>query len=343
MRFPGKARMGFYPLPLSEAQRIRGFLVFPQGSSCSAIDPCVGDGVAFEAITSEAQVLRYGIELDAYRAELARKRIPGTIQGNTLEVHCSAESLGCVFLNPPYDWTLASGESDRTEQVFLNHAFRWLKPGGILILVIPAERLRECSGILATQFRDSRVYRLTEPACVRYKQIVALAVRRSRRERERMRDEDITRARLHYTSLARDPAQLPLLPEEPGAVYAVPESGPVQLVYRGLPLDEIEDLLPASPAYRQAARLLFPEPSRISGRPLLSLKSGAVGLLAVAGGLNGIFGSGPDRHISAWQLRKETDKFEETDGEGTVTIHERERFAHELALVLVTGETAILK
>jgi hypothetical protein len=111
----------------------------------------------------------------------------------------------------------------------------------------------------------------------------------------------------------------------------------------GLPLDKIEDLLPASAAYRQAGRLLFPEPSRISGRPLISLKSGAVGLLAVGGGLDGVFGSGSDRHVSAWLLRKETDRFEETDGEGTVTIHERERFAHELSLVLVSGETAILK
>ena len=129
-----------------------------------------------------------------------------------------------------------------------------------------------------------------------------------------------------------------MLPAEPDAVYAVPESGPVQLIYRGLPLDEIEDLLPSSAAYRQAGRLLFPEPTRISGRPLISLKSGAIGLLAVGGGLDGSFGSGNDRHISAWQLQKQIDRFEETDEKGTLTIHERERFAHELALVLVTGE-----
>ena len=70
MHFAGKTRLGFYPLPLSEAQRIRRFLLFPDASS--AIDPCVGDGVAFEAITSNADVLRYGVELDAYRADQAR-------------------------------------------------------------------------------------------------------------------------------------------------------------------------------------------------------------------------------------------------------------------------------
>jgi hypothetical protein len=67
MRFQGKSRLGFFPLPMSEALRIRRFFVFPDSSS--AIDPCVGDGIAFEAITSDAEAFRYGIELDAYRAE----------------------------------------------------------------------------------------------------------------------------------------------------------------------------------------------------------------------------------------------------------------------------------
>ncbi|MGD1156557.1 MAG: DUF6094 domain-containing protein [Terriglobia bacterium] len=78
MRFVGKSRLGFYPLPLSEAQRIRRFLLFPD-QSMSAVDPCVGDGVAFEVITNGAEVLRYGIELDAYRAEQAELRLGNEI------------------------------------------------------------------------------------------------------------------------------------------------------------------------------------------------------------------------------------------------------------------------
>ena len=172
MRFEGKSRLGFYPLPSSEAQLIRRFLLFPDQPS-SALDPCVGDGVAFESITGRAQVLRYGIELDAYRAEQARQRIPNVVQGNALEVHCAAECLGLLYLNPPYDWALGPADSRRTEQSFLSHTYRWLKPAGILVLVIPSERLAECSQILSTHFRDVRVYRLEAPECVRYKQVVA--------------------------------------------------------------------------------------------------------------------------------------------------------------------------
>ena len=90
-----------------------------------------------------------------------------------------------------------------------------------MLFVIPGDRLAECSQILATHFRDVRIYRLEAPECVRYKQVVVLGVRRNRRERERLQDGDITRARLQYASLARNAAQLPVLPSEPDTRYAV--------------------------------------------------------------------------------------------------------------------------
>jgi hypothetical protein len=140
LRFQGKSRLGFFALPLSKAQRIRRFAQFPKGSS-SAIDPCIGDGAAFEVITDGAEVLRYGVELNAYRAEQAKQRIPNIVQGNTLEVQCPVESFGLLYLNPPYDWALGSADSRRTEQSFLSHTYRWLKPGGVLIFVIPRRLL----------------------------------------------------------------------------------------------------------------------------------------------------------------------------------------------------------
>ena len=148
-------------------------------------------------------------------------------------------------------------------------------------MVIPGQRLAECSQILASHFREVRTYRLTEPASVRYKQIVVMARRRNRRERERLQDSDITRARLQYATLAREPSPLPALSSEPDFEYPVPESGPVQLIYRGLPLDPIEDLLPKSAAYSQASRILFAPPNKIYGRPLTPLHAGHTGLLAV--------------------------------------------------------------
>jgi hypothetical protein len=341
LRFEGKSRLGFYPLPLSEAQRIRRFLWFPDAPS-SALDPCVGDGVAFDTITNGAEALRYGIELDAYRAEQAKQRIPNIVQGNTLEVQCPVECFGLLYLNPPYDWALGPADSRRTEQTFLSHTYCWLKPGAVLVFVIPGDRLAECSQILATHFRDVRVYALEAPECVRYKQVVVIGARRSRREKERLTDSDITRARLYYANLARNPPQIPVLPPEPEARYNVPVSGPAQLVYRGLPLDEVEDLLPKSAAHRQASSILFGRVNRVEGRPLTPLHAGHLGLLAVSSMLDGIFGSAEDRHISAWTSVKVTDRSEEVEEDGTIIQRERERFANELTLVYESGKTVVL-
>lgn len=84
MRMACRERLGFYPLPFAEAQRIRRFLRFPV-TLCAAVDPCIGDGVAFAAITANAPGQRYGIELDAYRAAQASSVADQIVQGSCLE------------------------------------------------------------------------------------------------------------------------------------------------------------------------------------------------------------------------------------------------------------------
>ena len=100
MRIQGKLRLGYFPLPLTEARCIRACLRYPT-SPLSAIDPCIGDGAAFLTITGESCARRYGIELDAYRAEQAAVAVDELIHGDCLDVHCPVESFGLVFLNPP--------------------------------------------------------------------------------------------------------------------------------------------------------------------------------------------------------------------------------------------------
>ena len=45
MHVHGKTKLGFFPLPIPEAKRLKNYLSF--AGECSALDPCVGDGVAF--------------------------------------------------------------------------------------------------------------------------------------------------------------------------------------------------------------------------------------------------------------------------------------------------------
>jgi len=341
MRNSGRLRLGFFPLPLAEAVRIRGFLKFPAGAF-SAMDPCVGEGAAFSQITADSPVRRYGIELDAYRAQQARAVAEVVIQGSCFDVHCPVGSFSLLYLNPPYDFEIGEGQNRRMELIFLEYTYRWLKPGGVLIFVIPRERIQDCIPVLASHFHSLRIYQLMEPESTRYHQTVIFAVRRTRRERDRLQDRDIQQARRYLLGLSDHGTQLPPLPSEPDYQYEVPESRPVTLTYHGLPLDQIEDLLLKLAAYRQASRILFGNTTSVEGQPLTPLHGGHVGLLCTAGMLNGIFGEGKDRHIAHWQSIKVVDHTEETDEDGSVTLRDRERFTHQVSLVFADGRTATL-
>lgn len=315
-----RLRMGYFPLHEAEARRIRQHLIYP-ASGFSAIDPCAGEGKALAIITDGARGQRCGIELDAYRAE----------------------SCSLLYENPPYDVaTHDDVASQRLEALFLQHTYRWLKPGGILILVIRVAQLAVCGNILSINFKDTEVYRLNEPDGVEYKQIVVFGVRRTRRECDRLQDCDISGLRLEYGRKARSLEALPVLTELPQRLYAVPGAEPINLTHRGLPLDEIEDFLTQSAAYRQARRILFAPQSHERSRPLTPLHSGHVSILACAGALDGILGEGELRHVSRWQIIKTVRETEEEDERGVTTIRQREEFSHSLNLLYSDGHTAVL-
>ena len=82
-RNAARLKMGYYPLPVSEAVRLRALLSFL--SSVSVVDPCVGQGTALEIITQGADARRYGVELDAERALIAQSKGIETIQGNAFD------------------------------------------------------------------------------------------------------------------------------------------------------------------------------------------------------------------------------------------------------------------
>ncbi len=342
MRTQAKLKLGYYPLALPEAKRIRSFLHF-DSEVASVLDPCAGTGVALRGLTDGAAVRRYGVELDAYRSEEARKTLDEVVQGSAFDTHTAVESFSLVYLNPPYDFEIGESKNQRMERLFLEHVGHWVRPGGVLVMVIPFDRVYDCREVLTPQFRDKTIYRLTEPEAVAYKQAVVFGVRRTRQERQRLTDHAVHQANGKLNDLTRRYEQIPPLPDAPDRVYAVPPSSPAQLEYRGLPLDAVEDLLATSPAWRQAQRVTHAPKTEFSGRPLTPLHKGHVGLLCTAGLLNGVFGEGKERHVANWESLKVVDRTEEEseDGRSTV-IREKERFSQRLTLLYADGRIALL-
>jgi predicted RNA methylase len=340
MRTQAKLKLGYYPLAAPEARRIRNYLQFPV-EAASVLDPCAGTGAALRTLSDGAAVTRYGVELDAHRAGESRQLLDEVIQGSAFDTHAPVESFSLVYLNPPYDFEIGEGKNQRMERLFLEHVARWVRLGGVLVMVIPYDRVYDCRSVLTPHFKDKAIYRLTEPEATAYKQVVVFGVRRTRQERERLNDHAVVQANWKLNEMTRRYEDIPRLPEVPDRSYVIPPSPPVKLDYRGLPLDQLEDLLIHSPAWRQAKRITHAPKPEFAGRPLTSLHQGHVALLCTSGMMNGCFGEAKDRHVAYWESVKVVDRREEEE-DGTTVIHERERFSQRLTLLYADGRIALL-
>jgi len=330
-RNAARLKMGYFPLPEIEAHKIRSLLSFP--GPCSVVDPCAGKGTALNLITADAPAIRFGVELDTARAEEATASGIRMIQGNTFDAQTKVESFSLLYLNPPYDSEIDLSGNRRMERLFLEHTHHWLVRLGILIFVIPFERFADCAGILAGNFTEIAVFRMTGPELMRFRQIVVFGVRRNMRGAAHEENLRRTRALAANGGYSR----LPEFFSEASEPFAVPRSGEASLTYRGLPYNVIEDLLPHSSAWKQVAQVLLPSEDMAIGRPITPLHGGHVGILCTAGLLNGVFGQGEERHIARWRSVKHVTEFHEEEGD-TKIIRRREKWSNELRLLYATGK-----
>jgi tRNA1(Val) A37 N6-methylase TrmN6 len=330
-RNSSRLKMGFFPLPEEEARRISSLLSF--SGPCSVVDPCAGKGAALNLITAAAPVVRIGVELDTARAEEAASSGIRMIQGNSFDAQAKVESFSLLYLNPPYDSEIDLVGNRRMERLFLEHTHRWLVQHGVLIFVIPFEQFADCASILAVNFTRIAAFRMTAPESIRFRQIVVFGIRRNVRgaaHEENLRKTLALAAQGGYS-------KLPELTPDAIEPFAVPRSGEASLSYRGLPYNLIEDLLPHSAAWRQAAQVMLPREDMAIGRPITPLHGGHVGLLCTAGLLNGVFGQGEERHIARWRSVKHVTEFHEEEGD-TKILRRREKWSNELRLLYITGK-----
>ena len=335
-RLISKLKLGYYPLPVEEARKIRALLT--ASGPYSAIDPCAGDGTALIEVTKDSDARLAAIELDADRAVAVAAKGIATVHGSAFECRVPAETCSLVYLNPPYDNEIGPHNNQRMELVFLEHCYRWIMTEGVLVFIIPVRVLGACARLLAGQFERIGAFRLEHPESVRFHQIVIFG----KRKKAHLRGDPKSAEEL--MRIAYRPEQIPALNKEVTERYVIPPCSPTTVTYTGLPLDTVEDALQRSTAMQNARGVLVRKQQKLNGRPVLPLHKGAVGLLACSGMLNGFFGEGEMRHIAHWRSVKYVDEFqEEGEEDGETVIRRRERFSHELTLAYGDGNIVELK
>ena len=191
----------YYPTPLRIIAGIADRLSLPSVSSdpqCTlrVLDPCAGRGSAALFLTRLLTLTRtgnaglqdvgqsqngsgaelFGIELDRTRAELAAPHFTRLLQTNTLSARVEQKAFDLILHNPPYH---DSGDGDkRLEHSFLKRVTAYLKPGGVLLHIVPQSRLAISAEFLAHYYTDIEVLRFPLPEYEVFRQVVLLGVRR---------------------------------------------------------------------------------------------------------------------------------------------------------------------
>jgi len=335
MRLHGQVKMGYYPTPSAVVELVRGFLAFPTYAKAGALDPCCGEGLALEALAKGTSAITYGIELDAARAEEAKRRLARVIHAGYEDVEMPPESMGLLYLNPPYD----DDEGERKELKFLRDTMETLVRDGALVYVIPRKRLtKDVALLLGANFSRLEVHRFPDGEYERFGQIVILGRRNAWPV-----DPEFPAAGL-LESASEENLRALAAPSYPHC--PIPPSPESLLHRREMPREALAKLVERSPLWERLKTIVEPPELGALPQPPTPLHVGHLGLLLAAGRLNGVVGTGPDRHIVAGKPEKhivETADEEEDASGNRYSVHKRlESFRVAIKLLRPTGEVVKL-
>ena len=119
----------------------------------------------------------FGVELHRDRAEQATDVLDRTLACDLFATTIANNAFGVLFLNPPYDW---DREDKRVEHAFLTQTTRYLAEGGLLLFIVPRQRLAVSARYLSSHYRDIRCWAFPNPEREVFDQVVLVGRRKSR-------------------------------------------------------------------------------------------------------------------------------------------------------------------
>ena len=341
MRIEGQIKMGYYPTPMSVMKLIKSYLLYPE-QPFNVIDPCCGEGLAAAGLVNGTNGLSYGVELDEVRADEAKQRLHKVAKGAIETSRISHEAFSVNFLNPPYD-DEAGDElftQQRKEKFFLKKTYEYLKKSGILIYVIPQNRLTEdVVKILVYRFRKIQVFKFPKGEYEAFNQIVVFGIRKEVPSVDKEEAEKLSK----YWDHTEEP---PEIAEAPIPQYGVPPTGPVALFRSGIidPMDLLGDVQKSSLWGRVMELGIRREAVNEGARPPIPLHKGHMGLALVSGALDGCVGKGDHRHLVKGRVVKEVYTVEEEEetpsGKWVSKMIQKDRY--KVTVQLLTKEGVVM-
>ena len=188
MRLAAQAKGGYYPTPERVVDLIADLIHTPSGyyyrerESLRILDPCCGAGDALKRLVeglsrpNALSMETYGIELHRDRAEEAERRLDHVLAADLFATSIANGAFGLLFLNPPYDY---DAEDKRTEHAFLTQTTRYLADDGLLVFIVPRQRLAVSARYLSTHYGRMRCWAFPDPEGQVFDQVALFGFRKT--------------------------------------------------------------------------------------------------------------------------------------------------------------------
>ena len=188
MRLAALAKGGYYPTPERVVDLIADLIHTPTGhyyrdrETLRILDPCCGAGDALQRLAERLDrpnaipIETYGVELHRDRAEEAEKRLSHTLASDMFATSIANGAFGLALINPPYDW---DSEDKRVEHSFLTHCTRYLAESGLLVFIVPRQRLSYSARYLSTHYGRMRCWSFPVPERELFDQVVLMGYRKA--------------------------------------------------------------------------------------------------------------------------------------------------------------------
>ena len=300
MRLAAQAKGGFYPTPDRVVDLIADLIQAPNGyyyrnsETLRILDPCCGAGEALYRLAeglnrpNAVSIETYGVELHRDRAEEAERRLDRALASDLFATSIANGAFGMLLLNPPYDY---DSEDKRTEHAFLTQTTRYLTDDGLLVFIVPRQRLGVSARYLSTHYGRLRCWAFPVPEREVFDQVVLFGYRKS----DPVPDAHAESMVVEWSMGEPEP-----LRSYPYAEYtpATTPRGDILFATR-----TVEPVAAASEARRsglwtntEITDTLWPAQVTPT-RPLMPLRRGHIAMLVAAGFLNNLVLEADDRRV----------------------------------------------
>ena len=197
-------------------------------------------------------------------------------------------AFSLLWLNPPYDWAARDNEietSERYERTFLRNCIPYLRPGGILVYLIPQKRLDgHIARMLSYRFEDIGIFRFPEEEYRAFKQLAILGVLKKKPDKDDSCAE-------YLKKCGQMKAVIPHLPQNPTRVYEVPISPTrASFIFRSNRIDpeELAEEIQKHGLFDQFMEITTPLRMAEKIRPIMPLRNGHLAQILACGLMNGV-------------------------------------------------------